>query len=480
MRIRLILAFTVFVTASLGVGALILDSHVTAREILYGRAQERADAFADAVELLAAPHLKAGGREGLERQLAVLAALPRVHSLEVRDKGGAVLLRTGAGAPSAESPMQARVEARRPSIDASTGETQGEVRVAFSTEGLRDGLRALFWRSIAFAALSVIALAAVSWCVGIALGRRIEVLADAVDRIGQEGPFDLEDGGTRSEVDRLARAFLSLHKRLRQEAAARRKLEAFKDGLADMLVHDLKHPLTVLNAVLTMLAEAGEGDPAQPKKDRLVAMAKGSLHRGNSMIEDLLQLARLNRMEVPLQKSRLPLAAFMEECARENAVIAAQFGRRWAVMVDPEAGARWIYGDKAMLKRLVGNLVLNAVEHTPPGSAVTLGARLCEKDRSKVEILVRDDGPGVPANRRETIFRKFGTFAESAKNVGLGLAFCKIVAEEHSARFDLVESDEAGTTFALTLPSSSGSGGGEESAPPEAAVLPGVGVDVAG
>lgn len=461
MKMRLVLTLTVFATASLGVGALIVDSHLAAQGLLYARAQERAEALADAVGSLAAPRLKGGARSGMERPLSVLGAMPRVNSIEVRRPQGDLLLRagpkalSGAMATGSSIPDPGQIISRKPAMDPETGEEIGEVRVAYSTEGLQEALRTLFWRSLATAALSSIALAAASWYIGLVLGSRLEDLADAVGRIGLEGPFEIKDGGTGSEVDRLARAFLSLHERLRQEAAARRKLESFKDGLTDMLVHDLKHPLTVLNAVVTMLAESGDEEPPSFKRDRLVEMAKGSIRRGNGMIEDLLQLARLNRMEMPLHRARLPLASFIEECAKENSVVAEQFRRRWSVEVAPEAGSRWIYGDKALLKRLVGNLVLNAMEHTPQEAGVTLGARVCEKDRSKIEILVRDDGPGIPTNRKDAIFRKFGTFAESAKNVGLGLAFCKIVAEEHSARFDLVESGGSGTTFALTLPASS-------------------------
>lgn len=460
MRMRLVLALTVFATASLGVGALIFDSHLAAEGMLYGRAQERADALADAAGSLAAPQLKSGAFADMERALGILAALPRVDSIEVRRPQGDLLMRAGPKArygvtgAGRSTPDASQIVSRKPSTDPSTGEELGEVRVAYSTAGLHEALRTLFWRSLATAALSSIALAAASWFIGTALGSRIEELADAIGRIGLDAPFELKHGGTGSEVDRLARGFLSLHHRLRQEAEARRKLESFKDGLTDMLVHDLKHPLTVLNAVVTMLAESGDDEPHFRKRDRLVEMAKGSIRRGNGMIEDLLQLARLNRMEIPLQKSRLPLASFIDECAKENSVVAEQFHRRWTVEVAPEAGARWIYGDKALLKRLVGNLVLNAVEHTPPEAGVTLGARVCERDPSKVEILVRDDGPGIPDNRRDAIFRKFGTFAESAKNAGLGLAFCKIVAEEHSARFDLAASEGSGTTFALTLPAS--------------------------
>ena len=260
-----------------------------------------------------------------------------------------------------------------------------------------------------------------------------------------------QDGGTDSEIDRLARAINILHERLLAETAERGKLAAFKDDLKNMLVHDMKHPLTVLNDVLAMLGEAGV-EVGLEKKIALLKMGKKSIRRQDVMIENLLQLARLNNTEMPLRKERISLASFMEECARENAVVVQQAQRRWALELDEELGARWIFGDRALLKRLVGNLVLNAVDHTPPETGITLGIRLRGKDRSRAEIFVRDEGAGVPPEKRDMIFSKYASFAESSKNVGLGLAFCRAVAEKHSARLELLESKPPGATVALVIP----------------------------
>lgn len=463
MRIRYQLALVVFVVGILGLAALTAYRAAATREILLARMETRAQAFAEVAEVLVAPALRRGDPRSLAGKLELLTRLPSVVGIQVFDQEGKLVAseqrRTTTDPKVSGSVL---IPTGTEIVDAASQDVIGRVEVSVSKKYLQKRFQAQIWREVALGIIVTLALAAISWLIGTLMGRRLDSLVDIVNRIESGTPLKLSEGEGDSEVDRLSRAIRALNERLLSETAQRKKLEAFKDDLTNMLVHDMKHPITVLTSLLALLADEDQELVPKEKRDALLHMAKRSVKRENDMIEDLLQVARLSNPEMPLQKKRLSLAAFVAECASMNSLLVEQSQKAWALEIDGDMPACWIYGDAVVLKRLIGNLVLNAIEHSPPRSAITLGVRLSRRDHSKAEIFVRDQGPGVPAQRREAIFQKFRGFAESAKNVGLGLAFCKMAAEKHGARLELLESSEPGTTFALIIPVSAGPASGQE------------------
>jgi signal transduction histidine kinase len=166
------------------------------------------------------------------------------------------------------------------------------------------------------------------------------------------------------------------------------------------------------------------------------------------MIEDLLQIARLSDAAAPIQKGRILLGPLLDECGEENRLIVEHSGRTFQLVKAEDAAGRWLHGDRSLVKRLIGNLILNAIDHSPQGAAVTFGARPCA-DSCRVEVFVHNDGPAIPQAHLGAIFRKFTTFGESARNVGLGLAFCKMAAEKHAAAIAVSSEDQTGTIFCV-------------------------------
>lgn len=479
MRIRHQLTLAIFLTGVLGEAAVLAYRAVSTREILLARAETRAQAIAEVAEGLVSAALGKGDSRSMTDKLELLAQLPGVIDIRVFDLEGKVVSsaqrQPDPKANRASVAGQTMVPGSTDIMDFAFQNVIGKVQVRVSKQHLQERFRELRWRETALGAISLVVLAVVSWLIGNLLGRRLESLAKAVNRMESGEPLKLADGEGDSEAEHLSKAVSNLNERLLSETARRKKLEAFKDDLTNMLVHDMKQPLTVLAGILPLFGEEHENGGSKEMASML-QMAKRSIKREDAMIEDLLQVARLSNPELPLQKRRLSLTTFVKECANENSLIAEQSQRDWRLEIDGDLPACWIYGDAVLLKRLIGNLVLNAVEHSPPRGTITLGARLSKRDRSKAEIFVSDQGPGVPARRREAIFQKFTTFAESAKNVGLGLAFCKMAAEKHLARLELVDPSGPGAIFALVIPISaepaSGDGPGtsgsaEEPPPPQ-------------
>lgn len=455
MRLRIQLALMIFVIGVVGMVIRGVDRAGATREVLRSRAESRANAIAEVAESLVSRAMQRGDLNSMQGSLDALLRLPGVIDIHVFDREGKIVSR--AQSPTAAMPRgpgvsgEAVIPASDDIIDLVFHDALGRVKVRVSKQNLENKLLALHWRDIAFGAASLVALVVLSWLVGRLLGRRLDSMADAVRQLENGTPLKLADGGSDSEADRLSRAINSLQQRLSSEMERRKKLETFKDDLTNMLVHDMKHPVTVLTTLVALL-EDDQRVMSEEKRASLLRMAKRNIRRENDMIEDLLQVARLANPEMLLQKKRLALPAFIEECAKENSLIAEQAQREWRVEIDGQMPACWIYADEALIRRVIGNLVLNAVEHSPAGSRVTLGLRLSKRDRAKAEIFVSDQGPGVPANRREAIFLKYRSFAESAKHVGLGLAYCRLAAEKHSARLELLETPGPGATFALVIP----------------------------
>jgi signal transduction histidine kinase len=166
-------------------------------------------------------------------------------------------------------------------------------------------------------------------------------------------------------------------------------------------------------------------------------------------VDSLLDLRRLEAGELGLQ--RLPVAVealLMEAVEQVQPMVASKhLHLRTVVALDlPPAAA-----DADLLRRVVVNLLDNAIKYTPQGGSITLGAK---RSGSTLTVSVRDTGPGVPEGEHERIFNKFTRVQREAapKGLGLGLAFCKLAIEAHGGRIWVDSERGGGATFFFTLP----------------------------
>ncbi|HBA59572.1 MAG TPA: hypothetical protein DCZ92_01865 [Elusimicrobia bacterium] len=260
-----------------------------------------------------------------------------------------------------------------------------------------------------------------------------------------------------TDIGQIELALRQTHARLRTEEQRRLEAETQKDDFYAMTVHDLKQPLTSLKAAVDLLFS--EEEIKRFSKDQirsLSAIAGASLHRLNAMVIDILNTAKMKSRDYAPEKGRIALADFMRECAGENSASVKAANKKWSFSLPEDLGDTWIFGDHDMLKRVIGNLVLNAIQYTPEGGAIKLGVRLSSAD--KATIYVSDEGEGIPDGFREEIFKKYQGLGKSSKNIGLGLAFCKMVADTHSARIDVRSELGKGTEMSFVVPVSRGAG----------------------
>jgi two-component system sensor histidine kinase/response regulator len=229
-----------------------------------------------------------------------------------------------------------------------------------------------------------------------------------------------------------------------------RELQKVRDDLMKMIVHDLKAPLTSILATLEMMRDGDFGAFTDPQS-RALSDAEGKAEDLLGLIEDLLEVARIEERTLPLVPEQIAPAALLSEIVYDWHLRFQQEGATASVDVADDAPV--ITADKALIKRVISNLVQNAVNHSPGPVALKLAARA---DAKGILFTVSDDGPGIPAEYQEIIFRKFEqVYAQHAPRVrssGLGLTFCRLAVESHGGRIWVTSTEGEGSTFYVQLP----------------------------
>ena len=237
---------------------------------------------------------------------------------------------------------------------------------------------------------------------------------------------------------------------LEQSYRKLRELEKVRDDLMKMIVHDLKTPLTAVLATLEMVIDGDFGGVTEEQR-RALSDAEGKAEDLLGLIEDLLEIARIEEGMIVLQPTPIAPGAFLAEVVHEWSLRFQQEGAKASVDVADDTPV--FEADKALLKRVMSNLVQNALTHTPHAVTLSFHAR---KDGDGVLFTVADDGPGIPPEYHEVIFRKFeqvkAPTVPRVRSSGLGLAFCKLVADAHGGRIWVQSAEGRGSAFHLALP----------------------------
>ena len=229
-----------------------------------------------------------------------------------------------------------------------------------------------------------------------------------------------------------------------------RELEKVRDDLMNMIVHDLKSPLTSVLATLEMVIDGDFGAVSEQQKGALTD-AQDKSQELLALIDDLLQIARIEQNAIVLKPSPVAPQEFFTELLHDWHMRLEAAGARATVEVSPDAPA--FVADRALLRRVLGNLLQNALVHGSSPVTLRLNAR---RDPEGVLITVADDGPGIPPEYHELIFRKFETVklqtAPRVRGSGLGLAFCKLAVDAHGGRIWVQSTEGQGSQFHILLP----------------------------
>jgi signal transduction histidine kinase len=272
--------------------------------------------------------------------------------------------------------------------------------------------------------------------------RRLRLLQDASRSLDERdlGTLVVPHEIVTDEIGELARAFATMHARLRRQEDARRAFVATAS-------HELRTPLTSLDGMLELLADDLTREPIDLVDAReRVARAQQQSRRLGGLASDLLDLSRLDaalelRSEpVELGETARAVAAEFDARAREREV---------ALALDEVSGQAWAQADPGSVARIVRILLDNALRVAPPGSMIRL--RIGAGGTPTIEV--SDEGPGVHADERELIFERFqrGRRRSDEGGFGLGLAIGSELAQRMGGTLVLTDDGGPGATFRLTL-----------------------------
>lgn len=229
-----------------------------------------------------------------------------------------------------------------------------------------------------------------------------------------------------------------------------RQLEAVRQEFVANVSHELRTPLSLIKSAAETLIDGGRNDPAVTA--RFLEIIEKHANRLTLLIDDLLLLARLDSGRVELHLQAVPLRAAAQDALDDAALIARARGVSLVNRVPAEVAAE---ADPDRLRQVLANLIDNAIKYGRADGSVTLGGRTAEGG-SRVEITVRDDGPGIPAEAKSRIFERFYRVDKARSReqggTGLGLAIVKNVVTAHGGEVRVESAPGKGTEFFITLP----------------------------
>jgi signal transduction histidine kinase len=253
--------------------------------------------------------------------------------------------------------------------------------------------------------------------------------------------------GIAHELERAARV-------AEDALTARARLERVKDDLANMVVHDLKNPV---NGILMMTQLALRKAAGLPDAQRsYLLQIERTCREMMRLIQNLLEISKIEEGKMPVAHEPIVLAEVVDEVLREYAPVAEQAGRR--LRIDVATDLPPVVGDRALLKRVLVNLVVNALRHSGSDRVLVEGRRL----GGQVMINVIDYGHGIPPEEQALVFEKFRAVRRSPSDdpggdTGLGLPFCKLAVERMGGRITLASTVGVSTAFTVALPALEGS-----------------------
>lgn len=225
-------------------------------------------------------------------------------------------------------------------------------------------------------------------------------------------------------------------------ATAQRAIRG-RDELLAVVSHDLRNPLGVVELALGMIQE----EPAT--LEMALPRARRAVERMLHLIEDLLQLARLDAGTLPIEARPTAVAAILEDAYEQHRVLAHERGIALVLACETRAAARI---DRHRMGQVLANLVGNALKFTPRGGTVRLSA---QEQAERVVLAVEDTGQGIPLEHLAHVFDRFWQAEDSShrqQGVGLGLAIVKGIVDAHGGSIQVDSTVGRGTVFRIELP----------------------------
>ncbi len=223
--------------------------------------------------------------------------------------------------------------------------------------------------------------------------------------------------------------------------------DEMKRGMISTVSHQLKTPLTSMRMAIHLLLDERTGT-LTPKQEELLIAARDDSERLHTIIEDLLDIGRIQSGKVEMECRAVSPQALIMESADEFRAAALDAGVR--LRTEVPAGLPDVYVDPSQIRHVLDNLLSNALKFTPPGGDVVVSAR---NDERRVYITVSDTGMGIPPEYRDRIFDQFFTqpHNQEKKGAGLGLFIAKEILEANEGAIEVKSNPNRGSAFTFSL-----------------------------
>lgn len=234
-----------------------------------------------------------------------------------------------------------------------------------------------------------------------------------------------------------------------RDISERKDLDNLRDDLISMIYHDLRSPLANIVSSLDVLASMLPLND-EPNLRSLLNIAVRSTERIQRLTNSLLDINRLEAGQpIGNRQPADPLPLIQDAV---EAVLPIAHNKQQDLLLEVESGLPYIIVDADMIRRVLVNLIENAVKFSPPGGKVWIGAQAAGEF---VQMWVRDTGPGIPADEQGRIFDKFTRLhaKDGPKGLGLGLAYCRLAVQGHGGRIWVEDAaPQGGSVFCFALP----------------------------
>ncbi|MCX8118580.1 MAG: hybrid sensor histidine kinase/response regulator [Desulfobacterota bacterium] len=237
-----------------------------------------------------------------------------------------------------------------------------------------------------------------------------------------------------------------------------RKIDAMKSEFVSIASHELRTPLAAIkNAIQLILS--GKTGPINEHQTRFLSMADRNITRLTNILNDLLNLSKIESGKIELKLERTDLKPLIDHTLLS--IKPQADGKSLRLETEVSEGLPPVYGDREKIEQILVNLIGNAIKFTPEGGKISVIAKWFSEEKDcrgtpKIAISVRDTGIGIPAEHLHAVFEKFfqveGSLHRSSGGTGLGLAITKGLVEAHRGKIWVESEVGKGSTFTFTLP----------------------------
>ncbi len=228
--------------------------------------------------------------------------------------------------------------------------------------------------------------------------------------------------------------------------AAQRATQA-RDEMLGIVAHDLRNPLTAINLAAQVLERQLSEEGAE-RGMKSVQTIRRCLRRANRLIEDLLDVMRVEAGKLSIERARLSAEQLVFDAVEEQQLLAASASLE--LRLDVERPLPEVWADRDRLLQVLENLISNAIKFTSPGGRITVGAG---PGHGEVRFWVADTGPGIATEDLPHVFDRFWQAKRAQRSgAGLGLMICKGIVDAHGGRIWVETTPGRGATFYFTMP----------------------------